>query len=433
MKTNLRRYGAIIAFVILAFAFLAMAPSASAVEQQPTQQMVHAPRMDVDVWVNKDEGGVYRPGESMVIYFRASAGAYVLLFNVDTEGYIHLVYPYGPADPTYVDGGRTLRVPSRSDPYTLAADGPPGVEYVVAVASTVPFRDLPWYLSRDEAEGGPHQSESDDSADEPEAGYIVGDPYVGIERIVRRIVPPGREDQTATSETYFYIDRRVEYPRYVCADCHSHPYFFDPYISACSAFDIRVDATWYRYAPIRIGVVRPRYIYRVRPEAPTRYRQGKDQWSSLDGRSALRQRFVPSQDQGLRRGRTTPQQRSVPPEFRDFRSYRPGRFWIGRDEVLKLRGERRPDDNADGRGRVRPKEPPKAPQDTRGKLERRPPPPNRDRGQKPEEKRPPPSRDEGKVKERGQSQERGEPRAKERESRPAPQQQKERARPGGSG
>ena len=433
MKTRFRTYGA-----ILAFAFLAAASPAPAVEQVPAQRSARGSKMDVDVWINKDEGGVYHPGESMAIYFRASAGAYVLLFNVDTEGYIHLVYPYGPADPTYVDGGRTLRVPSRSDPYDLAADGPPGVEYVVAVASPVPFRDLPWYLSREEAEGGRPEYRSEESADEPEAGYIVGDPYVGIDRIVRRIVPPGREEQTATSETYFYIERRVEYPRYVCADCHFHPYFFDPYVSACSVFDIRVDATWYRYAPIRVGVVRPRYIYRVRPEAPTRYRQWKEQWSSLDGRSALRQRFVPEREPELRRGRG-PAQRPVPPEFRNFRRYRPGRFWKGRDEVLKLRGERppggsvgerRPGGSAGGQERARPKEP----EGDRSLRERRPPPPppGGDQGQKREEKRPP-NRDEGKVKERERPPEQGDRGAKERESRPAPQERRERERPGRHG
>ncbi|HYQ90004.1 MAG TPA: hypothetical protein VEU09_10315, partial [Candidatus Binatia bacterium] len=30
----------------------------------PAQKIVHAGRLDVDVWVNKAEGGVYRPGEN---------------------------------------------------------------------------------------------------------------------------------------------------------------------------------------------------------------------------------------------------------------------------------------------------------------------------------------------------------------------------------
>jgi len=306
-------------------------------EIYPAQKIVRAGRLDVDVWVNKAEGGVYRPGENMLVYFRSSADAYMLVFNVDTDGYIHLVYPYGPEDPPYVDGGRAYQIPARSDPYDLVADGPPGIEYVVAVASPVPFRDLPWYLTADRADGD--RPDLEGQGDDTDSGQLAGDPYVGIDRIIRRIAPPGREDRIATNETYFYIGERVEYPRYVCADCHVHPYYFDPYVNACSVFEIRVDATWAHYAPIRFGTVRPRFIYRVRPQAPSRYRQWKSQWSSLDGRAVLRSRFLPERDLRNRRERA-PQARSVRPEFRDLRRYREGRIWRGRDEVLRLRENR---------------------------------------------------------------------------------------------
>lgn len=345
--------------VALALALPAGAAVALAAEQvpleadhAPIEMIAHARRLDVDVWINKDEGGIYRPGESMRVYFRTNADGYVLVFNVDTEGYIHLIYPYGPGDSPFVEGGRPYRIPSRSDPYDLVADGPPGIEYVVAVASPYPFQNLPWYLSADRVEDGrPDGYDEDGDAWDTDAGALVGDPYVGIDRIIRRIVPPGREDRVATNETYFYIGRRVEYPRYVCADCHYHPYYFDPYLSACSVFEIRIDATWAHYAPIRIGAVRPRYIYRVRREAPTRYRQWKEQWSSLDGRATLRTRFLPERDARYRREKGT-RARPVPPEFRDLRRrYREGRFWKGRDEILRLR-ERR-DDVKGGTGRDR--------------------------------------------------------------------------------
>jgi hypothetical protein len=343
------------------------------VEHAPAQRIARRGRLDVDVWINKDEGGVYRPGESMRVYFRSTGDGYVLVFNVDTEGYIHLIYPYGPEDPPFVDGGRAYRIPARSDPYDLVADGPPGIEYVVAVASPYPFQDLPWYLSADRADGARPDLEDDD--DDTDSGQIQGDPYVGIDRIIRRIAPQGREDRIATNETYFYIGQRVEYPRYVCADCHYHPFYFDPYVNACSAFEIRVDATWAHYAPIRYGTVRPRYIYRVRPTAPTRYRQWKQQWSSLDGRATLRTRFLPDRDVRWRRERPV-QVRPNRPEFRDLRRYREGRIWRGRDEILKLR-ENRDRVNPDARSR------PPSDRSWRGRGNDRgqaPPPDNRDRG-----------------------------------------------------
>ena len=369
---------------------VATAFPAAATERIPSRNIAHAGRPDVDVWVDRDEGGVYRPGESMRVYFRSTADSYVLVFNVDTDGYIHLVYPYGPEDAPLVEGGRAYRIPSRSDPYDLVADGPPGIEYVVAVASPYPFQDLPWYLSADRADGGRPDLENDE--DDTDSGQIEGDPYVGIDRIIRRIVPPGREDRVATNETYFYIGRRVEYPRYVCADCHYHPFYFDPYVNACSVFEIRVDATWAHYAPIRFGTVRPRFIYRVRSEAPTRYRQWKSQWSSLDGKATLRTRFLPERDIRYRRERA-PQTRSARPEFRDLRRYREGRIWRGRDEILRLRENRDrvgPPDGPGNREHARPQTPPE--RGWRGRDRGQPPPDrgSRDRGDRRERPTPPP-------------------------------------------
>jgi len=355
----------------------------------PAQRIARAGRLDVDVWINKDEGGVYRPGESMRVYFRSTGDGNVLVFNVDTEGYVHLIYPYGPEDPPFVEGGRAYRIPARSDPYDLVADGPPGIEYVVAVASPYPFQNLPWYLSADRSDG--ERPDIQDEDDDTESGQIEGDPYVGIDRIIRRIVPPGREDRIATNETYFYIGQRVEYPRYVCADCHYHPFYFDPYVDACTAFEIRVDATWAHYAPIRFGSVRPRYIYRVRPGAPTRYRQWKQQWSSLDGRSTLRTRFLPERDIRYRRDRA-PQSRPTRPEFRDLRRYREGRIWRGRDEILRLRENRdrvNPGDDGDRGGRKPPPVPDNRDRGGRGwwqRGDRRPP----EERRAPEERRQPP-------------------------------------------
>jgi len=289
-------------------------------------------RVAVDVWINKEEGGVYQPGENMQVFFRSNADAYVLVYNIDTEGYIHLVYPYGPSDPPRVEAGQSYRIPARHDPYDLVADGPPGMEFVVAVASRYPFRDLPWFLEP----GAADASDQPRSDDELDSGVIVGDPYVGIERLNRRILPPAGDEDSDANETYFYIDRRVEYPRYVCADCHYQAFGFDPYLSACPVVEIRVDATWVHYAPVRVGVARPRYYYWVRSTAPDRYRQWKDRWSSLDGAPALRSRFVLEPSAKLMRYQQQGGRRAAPPEFQNLRRNRPGRLWQGRDEVLRL-------------------------------------------------------------------------------------------------
>jgi len=326
---------------MLAAAFLAAAaagatPTGVALAVVPVENAAHASRLSIDVWTNKEEGGVYRPGEQMKIFFRPNVDSYVLIYNIDTEGFIHVIYPYGPEDPERLEGGRTYQIPSRQDPYDLVADGPQGIEYVVALAAPFPYRDLPWYLSGRLADEGPPAGS--DEGDE-DSGVIVGDPYLGMDRIVRRIVPPGREDDVATADTYFYIERRVEYPRYVCADCHSGGVWYDPYYDHCSVIDIRIDATWARYAPLRSRVLRPRYYYTIRSTAGDRYRTWKERWSSLDGRTTLRSRFR-VEGEPKRTVRREIVQKRTPPEFRDLRRSRPGRFWQGRDEVLKRREER---------------------------------------------------------------------------------------------
>lgn len=322
--------------VFLAAAVAGATPSGAALAVVPVENAARASRLSIDVWTNKEEGGVYRSGEQMKIFFRPNVDSYVLIYNIDTEGFIHVIYPYGPEDPERLEGGRTYQIPSRQDPYDLVADGPQGIEYVVALAAPFPYRDLPWYLSGRLADEGPPSGS--DEGDE-ESGVIVGDPYLGMDRIVRRIVPAGREEEVATADTYFYIERRVEYPRYVCADCHSHGVWYDPYYDNCSVIDIRIDATWARYAPLRSRVLRPRYYYTIRSTAGDRYRNWKERWSSLDGRATLRSRFRVEGETKQPTRRNVVQKRT-PPEFKDLRRNRPGRLWQGRDEVLK-RGEER--------------------------------------------------------------------------------------------
>ena len=366
--------------------------------------------LTADVWINKEEGGVYRPGESMRVFFRSNADAYVLVYNIDTEGYIHLVYPYGPADPMRVEAGRTYIIPQRHDPYDLVADGPPGMEFVVAVASRYPFQNLPWYLTSGSPESEP--ADRGDQDDELESGVIVGDPYVGMERLNRRILPSQNEGDSDANETYFYIDRRVEYPRYVCADCHYSAFGFDPYLSVCPVIDIRIDATWVRYAPVRVRTARPRYYYWVRPNAPNRYRAWKERWSSIDGGANLRSRFVVERSQRSVRTRDMKNRRE-PPEFRDLRRSRPGRLWQGRDEVLRLwEKERRQGggtttDPRGGKDRARVEQ--ERPQDggrekDRGRTQEPDKGQNQDRG-----------RDQGQDRGRDQGRDQGQDRGKERD------------------
>jgi len=103
-----------------------------------SHRVIHDPYLDIEVWVDKGEGATYYPGEEIKIYFRASRDCYVVIYNINTRGYVNLLYPYDGDDDYYVEGGRTYRIPDRFDDYDLTVDGPPGTEYIQAVASFDP-------------------------------------------------------------------------------------------------------------------------------------------------------------------------------------------------------------------------------------------------------------------------------------------------------
>jgi hypothetical protein len=264
----------------------------------------YRPPLVLDVWTSKGDGAIYHPGERIRVYFRASADCYVTLYNVDTEGYVHLLYPARSLDQHFIQGGITYRLPSRHDPYDLTISGPSGIEYIEAVASAAPFRqELPWYLDPEYSEWENDENpwtifddEYEDYGDDydyyAEIGMVRGDPYLGIQRINRRMIPehyPATD--YATAVTSFYVSSRVSYPRYLCYDCHGQRPYFDPYGQGCIVFDIRVDRTWVYSPRIYVPDYRPRYYYSVRETAPVVYKNKRHFWSSRDGLGTLKKEF----------------------------------------------------------------------------------------------------------------------------------------------
>ncbi len=98
--------------------------------------------LEIELWADRDNEDTYYEGENITLYFRANRDAYVALYNIDARGNVFLLYPQSPGDPHFVRGGVTYELPDRRDDYDLWVTGPPGVEFVQAVASMRPF-DLP--------------------------------------------------------------------------------------------------------------------------------------------------------------------------------------------------------------------------------------------------------------------------------------------------
>lgn len=243
-----------------------------AIDLSGPQQPVPPPlELSVDVWTDRGERAVYFPGERIRVYFRTSRDAFVVVYDVDTDGRVKLLFPRDPWSQTMVEGGVTHTIPPVGAPWDLRIGGPVGIEYVVAVASTEPFQ---W----------------EEYADQLSAGVVLEtittDPYLGMERFNQLIAPLHEGVPFYVSDhTVFYVERRVPYPRYMCYDCH-RPWRWDPYYAVCPAFEIVIYTRYEDYycrPPANPWGRRPYYWYKRKtnreyPHVKYKYASGSEFW-----------------------------------------------------------------------------------------------------------------------------------------------------------
>jgi hypothetical protein len=143
------------------------------------------PGLEIEVWTNKGKGGTFYLGEDLVVYFRTNADCYVLIYEVDTEGYLHVIYPHDPYEDCLVKGESTYRVPNPDLDYSFRVCGPQGEELIYAAASPYPVTAPQWLPYRSEGEYDPswcayEEKERLDLLDKVnsrvfEGGYFVSD------------------------------------------------------------------------------------------------------------------------------------------------------------------------------------------------------------------------------------------------------------------
>lgn len=256
-----------------------------------TAAHARAGALGVDVWTDRGDDAVYRPGEGMQVKVRATDDAYLLVYEIDAEGRISVLYPWRRTG-AVVEGHRTYRLPPADSKFELVVDQTVGQGFLVAIASREPFRDLPWYLRPFDPQGEVMGYEDQHIEEEgfDEDGAVVGDPMVAMERIRRRVLQhAGDTDLFATSYATYYVGQEVRYPRYLCSDCHRRGQWawwdgFDPYYSRCSVFDFRVNWGWAWGPQCWSGHV-PYYYYVVRSDCPPTWQHWYDdhsRWSSWD-------------------------------------------------------------------------------------------------------------------------------------------------------
>lgn len=250
-----------------------------------------AQSLTVDVWTNRGADAVYQPGDAMEVRARVNDNAFLLVYEIDSDGFVHVLFPTR-GETGSAPGGETLRVPDPNGDRALVVENNTGQDYIVAIASRRPFENLPWYLRPYNAQGDAMGYVDQPQADEEGIttdGRIVGDPFVAMERIRRRVLnQPNDEASFATAYTTYYVHEQVQYPRYICNDCHRPGHWawwdgWDPYYTQCAVVDFRINWAWAWGPGYWFGYV-PYYAYAYRPGCAPQWRWSGNSWcSSWDG------------------------------------------------------------------------------------------------------------------------------------------------------
>ncbi len=110
--------------------------------------------VEVEIWTDRGDGARYCAGDSIEIYFRTNADAWVAIYDVDTRGQVTKLFPSRNARNNFVRGGVINRLPSSYGNH-FEVEGPSGWETLRAVASThrralrnIKWDDGRWYQER---------------------------------------------------------------------------------------------------------------------------------------------------------------------------------------------------------------------------------------------------------------------------------------------
>jgi hypothetical protein len=211
----------------------------------------------ISVWADQEQP--YGPGDEVSAYFRTEQSGHVTILRVDTDGQIRVLFPREPWTRTYVRGGRTMEIADGAAAASFLIDDRPGIGYLFAVTSPLPFH-------YDDITRGDYWDFR-----LVENGRIRRDPYVALTDLARRITPGANFRYDIAP---YYVERRYDYPRFVCYECHSPASSsdWDPYSKSCLQYRVVIydDPAYYPYrynrgqnvVPTRPLRPAPRYVFR---------------------------------------------------------------------------------------------------------------------------------------------------------------------------
>ncbi len=201
----------------------------------------------VNLW-HGGQGDIYRRGESIDLAFESNQDAYAVVYRIDTEGEVTILWPRTRMDDGFIFGRHQYRLPAAGAP-RLRASSAAGIEYVQAVVSAYPF-DL-------------RRLEVDFHHEVNEYAYrfrVAGDPFLAMNEVNYAVTGlDNPEDFVVTNYLSYYVERQVAHPRYLCGQCHAGDPVYDPYSAACS-INIHYDHGWANRWYVRFGYY-PVYYY----------------------------------------------------------------------------------------------------------------------------------------------------------------------------
>ena len=188
--------------------------------------------IDVSVRLIGGRGAVLMPGRDINLTFQTSSDAYVIIYNIDSEGYVHLLFP-ADGRPQMVQGKKVYFLPEQGAGVTWKVGRDTGIEYIHAIAVGDPSR-----IDRDEL----YYLAQNSTMPEDRRLRIDMDPFLAFNMIDEELIDEAERMIPATDYTYFFVNHKVDYPGYLCYKCHSPSKIPDPYAMECPEVDIEMMA-----------------------------------------------------------------------------------------------------------------------------------------------------------------------------------------------
>lgn len=208
----------------------------------------------VNVWLDRESSEIYQRGEEMGAAIQANQDAYAVVYRIDVDGLVSILWPRSRMDDGFVFGGHEYLLPV-SGGRKLNVSTSEGEGFVEAIVSKYPFdlRDL-----------------EVDFHHEPEAGKfnfrVAGDPFLAMNEVNYAVTGlENSEEYVVTNYASYYVHQQVDHPRYLCNQCHfDDNVAYEPYQDTCT-LDITYDYGWvnswygdYGYYPVYAN---PVYVY----------------------------------------------------------------------------------------------------------------------------------------------------------------------------